>query len=154
MLTLALVPQERCRFRCRLPTSTQAGMRRKSDWRPVRTRSLRRGSAGYVSPDDRYGPAVALRGCGVTVGSVQGLAALHHRDDNGILVLTMPKLREGQPIVQADITLQAIQATRGEHVGHVGRKGRPATTKEHRIAKHKTGHGPSTSSGDETPPVK
>jgi HSP20 family protein len=74
--------------------------------------------------------------------------------DNGILVLTMPKLRDGRPIVRADITLQAIQATRGEHVGHVGRKGWPATTKEHRTAKHKTAHRPSTSSDGETPPVK
>jgi HSP20 family molecular chaperone IbpA len=74
--------------------------------------------------------------------------------DNGVLVLTLPKLCDGQPTVRTDIVLQAILATRGEHVGHVGRESRPTTTREHWIAKHKTAHRPSTSSVDDTAPVK
>jgi hypothetical protein len=68
----------------------------------------------------------------------------------------LPKLRDGQPTVRTDIALQAILATRGAHVGHVGRESQPTTTREHWIAKHKykAAHRPFTSSVDDTAPVK
>lgn len=44
---------------------------------------------------------------------------------NGVLVLSMPKVANGQPGVPAEIRLEALEATRGERVGHVGREARP-----------------------------
>ena len=38
---------------------------------------------------------------------------------NGVLVLAMPKARDGRG-VDAEFTLEAISATRGERVGHTG----------------------------------
>jgi HSP20 family protein len=55
---------------------------------------------------------------------------------NGVLVVAMPKTRPGERRATAEIELTAIQATRGEHVGHVGRVPRPTTTTEHVGAKH------------------
>src|SRR5581483_2013092 len=39
--------------------------------------------------------------------------------DNGVLVLSMPKARTGAGTA-AEIRLEPVEATRGEHVGHVG----------------------------------
>jgi HSP20 family molecular chaperone IbpA len=55
---------------------------------------------------------------------------------NGVLVVAMPRARPGEQPVSAEIELTAIQSTRGEHVGHVGRLPRPTTTTEHLCAKH------------------
>jgi HSP20 family protein len=55
---------------------------------------------------------------------------------NGVLVVAMPKIKPGERRVTAEIELTAIEATRGEHVGHVGRVPRPTTTTEHVCAKH------------------
>ncbi len=55
---------------------------------------------------------------------------------NGVLVLVMPKVRRGDQGVAAEIRLEAVEATRGEHVGHVSRLIRPATTEEH-LQKHR-----------------
>jgi HSP20 family molecular chaperone IbpA len=55
---------------------------------------------------------------------------------NGVLVLAMPRVTSGEPGPAAEITLETIEATRGERVGHVGRVPRPTTTAEHRGAKH------------------
>lgn len=57
---------------------------------------------------------------------------------NGVLVVAMPRARPGARPAVAEIGLTAIQATRGEHVGHVGRVPRPTTTREHRCDKHVT----------------
>jgi hypothetical protein len=53
-----------------------------------------------------------------------------------VLVVAMPKTRPGGHPVTAEIALTAIEAMRGEHVGHVGRVPRPMTTREHLCAKH------------------
>jgi len=45
---------------------------------------------------------------------------------NGVLVLSMPRMEGGQRGVPAEIRLDALEATRGERVGHVGRQARPA----------------------------
>ena len=55
---------------------------------------------------------------------------------NGVLVLAMPRARAGAQPVGAEIALTAIEATRGERVGHAGRLPRPTTTKAHLCAKH------------------
>jgi HSP20 family protein len=59
--------------------------------------------------------------------------------ENGVLVLSMPKAREaasgGAPGPIA-IELEAVTPTRGERVGHVGRRIIPSTTAEHRRDKH------------------
>ncbi len=55
---------------------------------------------------------------------------------NGVLVVAMPRARPGERVAAAEIGLTAIEATRGEHVGHVGRVPRPATTREHLCDKH------------------
>lgn len=55
---------------------------------------------------------------------------------NGVLVVAMPRARPGERVAAAEIGLTAIEATRGEHVGHVGRVPRPATTREHLRQKH------------------
>jgi len=53
-----------------------------------------------------------------------------------VLVLAMPTARSGEPGAAAEITLETVEAARGERVGHVGRQPRPTTTAEHRSAKH------------------
>jgi HSP20 family protein len=55
---------------------------------------------------------------------------------NGVLVVAMPRTKPGERPVAAEIGLTAIEATRGEHVGHVGRVARPMTTREHLSQKH------------------
>ena len=50
---------------------------------------------------------------------------------NGVLVVAMPKMPSGERGVPADITLEPVEPTRGEHVGHVSRAVRPATTADH-----------------------
>lgn len=53
---------------------------------------------------------------------------------NGVLVLAMPVLGPDQAADRAEFTLEAIGATHGERVGHVGSAIRPTTTAEHRQA--------------------
>ena len=55
---------------------------------------------------------------------------------NGVLVLSMPKLKEGQAPEAADFQLQPIEATRGQRVGHTGKEIHQTTTSEH-AKKHK-----------------
>lgn len=50
---------------------------------------------------------------------------------NGVLVLTMPKSIAAEKPARAEFTLQAIDATRGERVGHVGHNIQRTTTREH-----------------------
>jgi HSP20 family protein len=50
---------------------------------------------------------------------------------NGVLVLSMPKMKQGQPGAHVDFQLQSIDATRGERVGHTGKQIHPTTTQEH-----------------------
>jgi HSP20 family protein len=57
---------------------------------------------------------------------------------NGILVVAMPKMPPDQHGVSAQLRLEAIGATRGERVGHVGRVIQPVTTGEHRWKRHET----------------
>lgn len=60
---------------------------------------------------------------------------------NGVLVLAMPKVARGERGVAAEIRLAAIEATRGERVGHVSRIVRPTTTEEHlRTHGHRIAH--------------
>ena len=56
---------------------------------------------------------------------------------NGVLVLSMPKLKVGQSGVGASFTLRPIEATRGERVGHAGKEIQPKTFVEHE-KKHAT----------------
>ena len=57
--------------------------------------------------------------------------------DNGVVVLCLPKAAAGAAPSRAEIKLDPIEATRGEHVGHVGREVVPTSTREHRAGKHK-----------------
>lgn len=50
---------------------------------------------------------------------------------NGVLVLSMPKTASGEEAADANFQLRAIEATRGERVGHIGKKMHPTTTQEH-----------------------
>ena len=50
---------------------------------------------------------------------------------NGVLVLTIPKADATSKPARTEFTLEAIQPTRGERVGHVGHDIRPTTTREH-----------------------
>lgn len=50
---------------------------------------------------------------------------------NGVLVLTLPKTAAGHRSKRAEFTLEAIEATRGERVGHTGHDIRKATTSQH-----------------------
>jgi HSP20 family protein len=50
---------------------------------------------------------------------------------NGVLVLTIPKADGNEKSTRAEFTLDAIQPTRGERVGHVGHEIKPATTEDH-----------------------
>ena len=55
---------------------------------------------------------------------------------NGVLVLAMPTTTSREPDAATEITLETVEAARGERIGHVGRRPRPTTTAEHRSAKH------------------
>jgi HSP20 family protein len=50
---------------------------------------------------------------------------------NGVLVLSMPKLKPGHRAARADFQLHAIDTTRGERVGYSGKAIHPTTTAEH-----------------------
>jgi hypothetical protein len=54
------------------------------------------------------------------------------RYGNGVLVVAMPKASTVERAGATQIGLTAIEATRGEHVGHGGRAPQPMTTREHR----------------------
>lgn len=54
---------------------------------------------------------------------------------NGVLVLSMPKERQGRPVSNVDFQLHPVEATRGERIGYSGSEMRPTTTLEH-IKKH------------------
>jgi HSP20 family protein len=54
---------------------------------------------------------------------------------NGVLVLSMPKLKAGEQAASVDFQLHAVSATHGERVGFTGRDNRPTTTERH-IRKH------------------
>jgi HSP20 family molecular chaperone IbpA len=58
--------------------------------------------------------------------------------DNGVVVVCMPKVQKDGVPGRAQFRLDAIEATRGERVGHVGREVIPTSTREHRTGKHKT----------------
>ena len=55
---------------------------------------------------------------------------------NGVLVLAMPTMTSGEVDAATEITLETVEAARGERIGHVGRRPRATTTAEHRSAKH------------------
>lgn len=57
---------------------------------------------------------------------------------NGVLVLSMPKVKAGQRGEPAEFALQVIQAPRGERVGHTGRDIRKITTQEYRRLREQT----------------
>ena len=50
---------------------------------------------------------------------------------NGVLVLSMPKRKEGEAASDASFQLHPVAATRGERIGHSGSDIRPATTAVH-----------------------
>ena len=54
---------------------------------------------------------------------------------NGVLVLTLPTVKEGDESVRASFQLRPVSATRGERVGHTGREMHPTTTDDH-LKKH------------------
>lgn len=60
---------------------------------------------------------------------------------NGVLVLSMPKVAAGAPGVPAELRLEPVNPTRGEHVGHVGRRIQPSSTSAHRHEKHEPASG-------------
>ena len=50
---------------------------------------------------------------------------------NGVLVVTMPKADAVQKAARAEFSLEKVEPTRGEHVGHTGHDPQPTTTREH-----------------------
>jgi HSP20 family protein len=56
---------------------------------------------------------------------------------NGVLVLSMPKRKEGEAASDASFQLHPIAATRGERIGHTGSDIRPAAMSE-RGKKHES----------------
>jgi HSP20 family protein len=75
--------------------------------------------------------------------------------DNGVLVVCMPKVKPGGEPGRAEIRLDPVEATRGEHVGHVGRDIIPTSTREHRSGKHRTPRWTAPSDPRDTaPPAK
>ena len=48
---------------------------------------------------------------------------------NGVLVLTMPKANGREKPTRIEFTLEAIEPTRGERIGHVGHKIQNTTTR-------------------------
>jgi HSP20 family protein len=48
---------------------------------------------------------------------------------NGVLVLTMPKANGREKPTRTEFTLEAIEPTRGERIGHVGHKIQNTTTR-------------------------
>jgi HSP20 family protein len=55
---------------------------------------------------------------------------------NGVLVLSLPTVTEGDESVSASFQLRPVSATRGERIGHTGHEIHPVTTDEH-LKKHK-----------------
>lgn len=51
--------------------------------------------------------------------------------NNGVLVLSMPKMEPGKRGVSAEFGLKSISSTQGERVGHSGCMIEPTTTQEH-----------------------
>jgi hypothetical protein len=51
---------------------------------------------------------------------------------NGVLVLSMPKVAQGQRASHTEFRLEVVEATRGQRVGHTGSDIQPTTTQEHR----------------------
>lgn len=51
---------------------------------------------------------------------------------NGVLALSMPKLRPGERGEDIEFQLEVVEATKGQRVGHSGTEIRPTTTQEHR----------------------
>jgi len=58
---------------------------------------------------------------------------------NGVLVLSMPKLRAGRSGTHAEFRLTTVANAHGERVGHIGRAAIPHTTEQHRAEKHRRG---------------
>jgi HSP20 family protein len=54
---------------------------------------------------------------------------------NGVLVLSMPKLRAGHAGTAAEFRLVTVANAHGERVGHIGRAAIPHTTEQHRTEK-------------------
>ena len=57
---------------------------------------------------------------------------------NGVLMLSMPKLKEGQRIEPVEFQLQSGQSPHGERVGHTGSAIRKTTTEQHQRKKART----------------
>jgi HSP20 family protein len=51
---------------------------------------------------------------------------------NGVLVLAMPKAKRGGGESSTEFTLEVVEATLGQHIGHTGSDLQPTTTEEHR----------------------
>jgi HSP20 family protein len=51
---------------------------------------------------------------------------------NGVLVLSMPKAPDGTQRRETEFRLQALKATRGQHVGHTGKNIQPTTGRSRR----------------------
>lgn len=50
---------------------------------------------------------------------------------NGVLALSMPKLRPGEHGEAIAFQLEVVEATKGQRIGHSGPEMRPTTTQEH-----------------------
>lgn len=51
---------------------------------------------------------------------------------NGVLALSMPKLKHGEKSEEVTFGLEVVDATKGQRVGHTGTEMRRTTTHEHR----------------------
>ncbi len=74
--------------------------------------------------------------------------------ENGVLVLSLPKTTANHSRGRADIRLSPVAATRGEHIGHIGRDAVATSTWAHWLDKHRTGQVPAGDLRDTTPPAK
>jgi len=56
---------------------------------------------------------------------------------NGVLVLSMPTMKDGKSDSEAAFELTPVEATRGERIGHIGSEIRPTSSVQH-SKKHKS----------------
>ena len=91
-------------------------------------RGPRQHESGVLSTN---GPSVVPISVRVTIPQRMNGSLTNATYGNGVLVLSMPKRKEGEAASDASFQLRPAAATRGERIGHRGSDIRPATTAVH-----------------------